>query len=108
MLERFNYVLDGLIIYPENMLANLVKTKGLIFSQRVLLLLMDKGLPRHKAYDIVQRCAMKTWKEGIAFKDSILCDSQAKKYLKPKELEQIFELNYYLRNVNKIFSRVFS
>jgi adenylosuccinate lyase len=106
MLNKFIEVIKGLNVYPDNMLANLVKTKGLIFSQRVLLELMNKGLPRNQAYDLVQRCAMKTWKEGSGFRDNLLGDKEVQQYLKQKELDKIFDLDYYLRNVAKIFRRL--
>ncbi|MBN2831292.1 MAG: adenylosuccinate lyase [Candidatus Omnitrophica bacterium] len=106
MLNKFIQVIEGLNVYPENMMANLIKTKGLIFSQRVLLKLMDSGLPRTKAYDIVQRAAMRTWKGGVDFKDSLLLEPEILKYLSEKDLDKIFDLNYYLRQVNKIFHRV--
>lgn len=106
MLNKFIEVVDGLVVYPENMLANLVKTKGLIFSQRVLLNLMDKGLPRMKAYDLVQRNAMKTWRGNTQFKNVLLKDGEVLRYLNEKELDKIFDLDYYLRNINKIYSRV--
>lgn len=108
MLNKFIEVIDGLVVYPENMLVNLVKTKGLIFSQRVLLELMHKGLSRMKAYDLVQRAAMKTWRQTIDFKETLLKDKEVLRYLGKKELDKIFDLDYYLRNVHKIFSRVFS
>lgn len=108
MLNKFIEVIDGLLIYPENMLNNLVKTKGLMFSQRVLLELMDKGLGRLEAYDLVQRCAMQVWKENVDFKETLLIDSGVSKYLTKGDLDRIFDLDYYLRNVNKIFSRVFA
>lgn len=106
MLNKFIQVIEGLTVYPENMLANLVKTKGLIFSQRVLLELMDRGLIRQKAYDLVQRCAMKSWKEGSDFKANLLNDKDLLRYLSKKDLDKIFDLDYYLRNVGKIFRRV--
>ncbi|MFZ2357266.1 MAG: adenylosuccinate lyase [Candidatus Omnitrophota bacterium] len=106
MLNKFIDVIDGLLIYPENMLNNLVKTKGLMFSQRVLLELMDKGLGRLEAYDLVQRCAMQVWKENVDFKETLLIDSGVSKYLTKGDLDRIFDLDYYLRNVNKIFQRV--
>ena len=99
--------MEGLNVYPEHMMANLIKTRGLIFSQRVLLALMEKGLPRPKAYDLVQRSAMASWKENTDFKENLLLDPLVLKYLNEKELDKLFDLNYYLRNVNKIFSRVF-
>ncbi len=106
MLHKFIEVIDGLLVYPDNMLSNLVKTKGLIFSQRVLLELMHKGLPRQKAYDLVQRCAMKTWRGNANFKDNLLKDKEVARYFSAKELDKIFDLDYYLRNVNKIFKKV--
>ncbi len=106
ILHKFIYVVDGLLVYPENMLANLVKSKGLIFSQRVLLELMQKGSPRIKAYDLVQRCAMASWKGRLDFKEALLQDKELVKYLNRRELDKIFNLDYYLRNVSKIFRRV--
>ncbi|MDD5513624.1 MAG: adenylosuccinate lyase, partial [Candidatus Omnitrophica bacterium] len=107
MLQKFIGVVKGLSVYPQNMLANLVKTKGLIFSQRVLLSLMEKGLSRPRAYDLVQRCAMKTWKDQTDFQQNLRQDKDVSGYLTVSEMEKIFDLDYYLRNVNKIFSRVF-
>ena len=106
MLHKFIEVIDGLNVYPDNMLANLVRTRGLIFSQRVLLELMNKGLTRQKAYDIVQRCAMETWQEGSDFKRDLLQDKEVPRYLSQKDLDKIFDLDYYLRNVNKIFRQI--
>jgi adenylosuccinate lyase len=106
MLNKFIEVIEGLIVYPENMLANLVKTKGLIFSQRVLLELMNKGLTRQAAYDLVQRCAMQAWRTNKDFKEVLLEDKEVFNNLLRKDLDKIFDLDYYLRNVNKIFKRV--
>ncbi|MDP2905233.1 MAG: lyase family protein, partial [Candidatus Omnitrophota bacterium] len=106
MLDKFIYVISGLKVYPNNMLANLARSHGLIFSQRVLLALMDKGLGRTQAYDLVQGCAMRSWKEGSNFKDNLLAEKQVSRYLNRKELDKIFDLDYYLRNVGVIFRRV--
>lgn len=106
MLNKFIEVVTGLVVYPDNMLSNLVKTHGLIFSQRVLLELMNKGLARQKAYDLVQRCAMKSWKEGSDFKENLLKDKGVLRELNNKDLDKIFDLDYYLRNVTKIFHKV--
>ena len=106
MLNKFIEVVVGLKVYPENMLVNLAKTRGLIFSQRVLIALMHKGLARNKAYDLVQKTAMQTWQSSSDFRDNLLADAQAAKYLSAKELDKIFDLNFYLRNVNKIFAKV--
>jgi adenylosuccinate lyase len=105
MLHKFTAVVRGLLVYPENMLINLLKTKGLIFSQRVLLALMDKGLSRQKAYDLVQRAAMLTWKGHKDFKANLLADSQVSRLLSPKDLEKVFDLNFYLRHVGLIFRK---
>ncbi|MDD5129796.1 MAG: adenylosuccinate lyase [Candidatus Omnitrophica bacterium] len=106
MLNKFIQVVSGMKIYPENMLANLAKTRGLIFSQRVLIALMNKGLPRTRAYDLVQAAAMQTWKGIGNFRDNLLSVPGAAKYLTVKELDKIFDLDYYLRNVDKIFHKV--
>ncbi|MDD5466021.1 MAG: adenylosuccinate lyase, partial [Candidatus Omnitrophica bacterium] len=106
MLNKFIEVVSGMKVYPENMLANLAKTRGLIFSQRALIALMNKGLERTKAYDLVQQAAMQTWKGSGNFKDNLLALPQAAKYLSAKELDKLFDLDFYLRNVNKIFVKV--
>ncbi|MFA5361722.1 MAG: adenylosuccinate lyase [Candidatus Omnitrophota bacterium] len=106
MLHKFIQVAEGMQVYPTVMMANLIKTKGLIFSQRVLIALMAKGLNRPKAYDLVQRCAMKTWSEGIDFRSELLMDKDVIRYIPASELDKLFDLNYYLRNVNTIFRKV--
>ena len=106
MLNKFIEVVSGMKVYPDNMLGNLAKTRGLIFSQRVLITLMNKGLSRPAAYDLVQNAAMQTWKGTDNFKDNLLGLPGAAKYLSAKELDKIFDLDFYLRNVNKIFSKV--
>jgi adenylosuccinate lyase len=106
MINKFIDVVNGFQIYPDHMLENLVKTKGLIFSQRVLLALMDKGLERMKAYDLVQRAAMKTWNGGMDFKTNLREDPEVPKYLSAKQLDKIFDLDYYLRHVGVIYKRL--
>lgn len=106
IINKFIEVIEGLKVYPENMLENLVRTKGLIFSQRLLLMLMDKGLKRSTAYDLVQVLAMKTWKEKLNFKDLVSRDKDIVNYLSAQEIESCFELDYYLRNVDKIFKKI--
>ncbi|MFZ2386023.1 MAG: adenylosuccinate lyase [Candidatus Omnitrophota bacterium] len=105
MLNKFTAVVDGLNVYPARMLENLERTGGLIFSQRVLLELMEKELPRPKAYDMVQRCAMRTWKGEGKFLANLMDDKEVSSYLSKKELERIFDLDHYLRNVDTIFKR---
>ena len=107
MLTQFNRIMEDLLVYPENMLANLNKTKGMIFSGRLLLELSKKTRSKEEAYQIVQDNAMKAWKENKNFKDLIIKDKRVKKYLSQKEIEECFDLSFYLRNVDYIFKRVF-
>lgn len=106
MLVNFTHILENLSVYPENMLKNLEKTKGLVFSQRVLLKLTQK-MEKQKAYQIVQSNAMKAWNADKNFKDLLKQDKRLKKILTEKELEDCFDLKYYLRKIDHIFKRVF-
>ena len=107
MLHRLKGILEGLHVYPKRMKENMAKSYGLYTSQRVLLALLDKNLDREKAYSIVQRDAMKSWEEESDFKKILLKDKEVKKYLTAKEIGEIFDLKYYLKNVDYIFKRVF-
>ncbi|MBI4684080.1 MAG: adenylosuccinate lyase [Nitrospirae bacterium] len=107
MLDRLKGILDGLQVYPDRMKKNMGRSFGLYNSQRVLLALTGKGMSRENAYEVVQRNAMKSWKSSIEFKALLSKDKDVKRYLKSKELEQIFDLKYYLKNVDYIFKRVF-
>lgn len=106
MLNKFTNLLEGLLVYPKNMILNLTKTKGLIYSQRILLELMQKGLTREEAYEIIQRCAMQVWQEGTEFKDVLLRDRKVRRLLTSAEIESCFNAKYYLRYVEKIFKRL--
>jgi adenylosuccinate lyase len=106
MLHKFIQVVEGLTVYPVAMKANLDRTHGLIFSQRALIALMDKGLSRPAAYDIVQRCAMKTWDTGISFRQNLEDEPGVSRHLSKGELDAIFDLAYYLRHVDVIFRRL--
>jgi len=107
-LVRLNYVIKNLQVYPERMLKNLNLLRGLIFSQQVLLTLVEKGLTREEAYQIVQEKAMKVWEEeNLQFKDVLSSDERVKKYLSKEELEALFDIEKYLSRVDYIFSRVF-
>ncbi|MDI6690195.1 MAG: adenylosuccinate lyase [Actinomycetota bacterium] len=106
MLNKFTEVMEGLIVYPENMRKNLEKTGGIIFSQRVLLRLVGKGLSREEAYRLVQTNAMRVWHVKENFKDLLLKDTEITKYLSPAEIEDCFDLRYYLRNIDTIFKRL--
>lgn len=104
-INKFMDIVDKLLIYPQNMKNNLEKTGGLIFSQRILISLVDKGISRKDAYLWVQRNAMKRWLKDEDFKDNILKDEDIKKYLSDKEIEECFDYEYYLRNVDLIMAR---
>jgi adenylosuccinate lyase len=108
MLARLRGLLEGLHIYPENMEKNIWLTRGLIFSEKVLLKLVDKGLSREKAYGLVQRNAMKSWKEKEDFRGLILNDGEIKSYLSTEEVEGCFDTSHDLKNVDYIFNRVLS
>ena len=106
-LARLAGVIDKLVVYPENMQKNLDKLGGLHNSQRVLLALTQAGASREDAYTLVQRNAMKTWKEGKDFLAELKADKDVTAKLKPAELEAMFDLGYHLKHVDTIFKRVF-
>lgn len=108
MLARIAGVIDKLLVYPDNMLDNLGKTKGMTFSEAVLLELVGKGLTREEAYAIVQRNAMKVWEGGphpVNFREALLADSELASHLTADELESCFDLKHHLRFVDEIFQR---
>ena len=107
MLGRFTNLMDKLVVYPERMLTNLEMTRGVIFSQMVLLTLIEKGVSREDAYALVQKNAMKSWQEGLDFKKLLAEDMLIKKRLAPQDLDKIFDVNNFLINLDFIFSRVF-
>jgi len=105
MLYKFTNVMENLIVYPENMKKNLEKTHGLIFSQRVLLALVDHGLTREKAYALVQRNAMQTWNTGADFRQLLLDDAEVMDILSEKEINELFDFGYHLKHVDDIYKR---
>jgi adenylosuccinate lyase len=106
-LSRLAGVIEKLVIYPENMLANMNKFKGLVMSQRVLLALTQAGVSREDAYRLVQRNAMKVWEQGADFKAELLADADVAVALSPAEIEEKFDLSYHTKHVDTIFARVF-
>jgi adenylosuccinate lyase len=106
ILNIFTSVIKGLQIYPENMRQNLELTQGLVFSQRVLIALIDKGLSRQKAYELVQRNAMKAWKQRTSFLELLKADPGIMGKLSDSELESLFDYNYFIRHVDKVFRRL--
>jgi len=107
ILAKTASLLDGLVVYPENMLKNLNATRGLIFSGQLLLALTQKGVSREDAYVFAQRNAMRVWDEGGEFKDLVTADEAITGKLSAEEIERVFSYDYYLRNVGKVFERVF-
>ncbi|HDR28786.1 adenylosuccinate lyase [Rhodovulum sp.] len=106
-LNRLAGVIDKLVIYPEAMLKNMNKFKGLVMSQRVLLALTQAGVSREDAYRLVQRNAMKVWEEGKDFREELLADAEVTAALSPAEIDEKFDLGYHTRHVDTIFARVF-
>jgi len=106
MIVTFTGILEKLIVYPENMKKNLELTNGLIFSQSVLLALTKHGMKREDAYALVQRYAMEAWESRRSFKELIQSDRTIALFLKPKELDELFDLKKSVRNVDFIFERV--
>jgi len=105
-LALFNSIIKGLQVYPQRMKKNLEFTKGLVFSQRVMLALIDKGLSRQKAYELVQQNAMKAWKGNKDFLNLLKADPEITATLPQPELEPLFDYQYYLRHVDEIFERL--
>jgi adenylosuccinate lyase len=106
VLNIFIYVMKGLQVYPERMKENMELTKGLVFSQRVMLALIEKGLSREQAYKMVQRNAMRSWKEKQSFLELLKNDPDVTGNISDSELESIFDYGYFLRYVDELFERV--
>ncbi|MEM9967101.1 MAG: adenylosuccinate lyase [Pseudomonadota bacterium] len=106
-LFRLTNVIDKLVVYPENMRANMDRFRGLVMSQRVLLALTQAGLSREDSYKIVQRNAMKVWEEGKDFKSELLSDPDVLHVLSVDEIKEKFDLDYHTKHVDTIFQRVF-
>jgi len=108
IINRMINILTDLTVYPDRMKGNLQKTRGLIFSERILLELIRKGLTRGEAYKIVQRNAMNSWKSGKDFKEILKMDKDINRMFKENELEQLFDHKYHLKHIDHIFNRVFN
>ena len=107
MLRKMTRMMEHLIVYPENMMRNLEKTEGLIFSQSVLLALVEKGISREEAYSLVQKNAMQSWTKGKDFLTLLKKDKKVSSLLTKKEIEKIFNLKAQFKNVDIIFKRIF-
>jgi adenylosuccinate lyase len=106
MLNRYKGVLDNLTVFEDRMLQNIYITNGVIFAQRVLTKLIDKGLSREMAYDTVQPIAMNAWENNLQYKDLLLENPLVMQYLSVEEIDDAFNVEYFLRNVDTIFKRV--
>jgi adenylosuccinate lyase len=107
-LARLTGVIDKLLVYPDNMMKNMNKFRGLVHSQRVLLALTQAGASREDSYRLVQRNAMRVWEEGKDFLEELLADSEVRALLPESEIREKFDLGYHTKHVDTIFSRVFS
>jgi adenylosuccinate lyase len=107
ILAKATSLLDTLVVYPENMLKNIALTHGLVFSGQLLLALTQKGVSREDAYTWTQGAAMKVWDEGGEYVDLVGADANISSTLSPDEIARVFDLRHYLRNIDKVFDRVF-
>jgi adenylosuccinate lyase len=106
MLNRFGNIIKNLTVFPENMKRNMERTYGLIYSQRVLLKLIDKGMAREEAYDTVQPKAMQAWEEGVQFRTLVEAEPKITDKLTPEEISECFDYSYHLSHVDTIFDRL--
>jgi adenylosuccinate lyase len=107
-LNRLIGLVENLLVYPDNMMKNLNKLNGLVFSQQVLIALIDEAkISREDAYKIVQTNAMKVWQDGSDFYELLVADGQVNKFLGADKLKKIFDFGFYTKNIDQIFSRVF-
>ncbi len=106
ILSTFSRIIEGLRVFPERMFENIESSRGLVFSQRVLLALVDKGLVREDAYEIVQANATRCWEEGLDFRDLLRADRRIGEHLSPPELDELFDYGYYTRYIDETFVRL--
>ena len=107
MLDRFGRMVDQLIVYPEQMRYNLNLTRGVIYSQLVLLKLIEQGMSREAAYAVVQRNAMAAWEEQREFRDLLKSDEEVTAVLTAAQIDELFQVERFLRHVDFIYRRVF-
>ena len=106
MLNKMCFLIENLYVYPDNMMKNINLTGGLIFSQEVLLALVKSGITREDAYEIVQKNAMQVWKEKKDFKELLKQDNIITNKLSNDEIDDLFDLEKILININKIYKRI--
>ena len=107
MLNRTIGLIENLVVYPDNMMKNLNLMGGLFNSQRVLLKLATAGASRERAYELVQRNAMKVWEQKKDLMEELLADAEVRSFLGEGDIREAFDLNYHLKHVDTIFKRVF-
>jgi adenylosuccinate lyase len=107
LLAKTTNLIDTLFVYPNRMLKNLESTGGLVFSGQLLLDLAEHGMSREDAYRLVQKHAMRAWKEDLNFRELVMNDAEITSRVPPKQIQQAFSIERQLRNVDKIFGRVF-
>ncbi|RME09884.1 MAG: adenylosuccinate lyase, partial [Aquificota bacterium] len=105
MLNLFLEMLQGLVVNQERMLKNMELSHGLYASSKVLVKLMEKGVPRDRAYQMVQRCAMRSWEEGMAFERALIEDNEVKAYLSQEEIRDSIEPRAFLKHIDHIYKR---
>ena len=105
LLNKFITLMEGLVIHPENMLRNINASGGIVFSQRILLKLVDKGLTREEGYRIVQACAMKARETGSDMKSVAVNDPELNKHMNKEEIDSMFDLKYFIRNLDNVYKR---
>jgi adenylosuccinate lyase len=105
-LDRFARIIENLVVYPENMLANMERTYGLYHSQRLLIKMIDAGMSRESAYDAVQPLAMQAWEEGRSFRQIVSASDAVTSHLSEEAIDDAFDPSYHLKNVDHIFDRV--
>jgi adenylosuccinate lyase len=106
MLNRFSGIIENLTVFPDRMMENIQASHGLIFSQRVMLTLIEKGLTREEAYDRVQPLAMQAWETRSSFKELLSGSSAIMDVLTSQELDELFDLQHHLKHVDTLFKRV--
>ena len=99
-------IIDGMQVFPERMMRNLELTRGLVFSPRVMLALVEAGVDRKIAYDTVQRCAMQSWDEELDFRELVRTDATVRESLSVDEIDPLFDYGFYLRHTDHSFARL--
>jgi adenylosuccinate lyase len=106
ILNIFTGIVQGMTVFPDRMIANIESTRGLLFSQRVMLSLVNAGMSRDEAYKLAQSYAAKTWDEGADFRELIKNDTKVKELIEPSSLEELFDYTFYTQCVDALYERV--